>query len=163
LNEPNLYFVAGELAYWRGGGTGSNAFNNMIRTISSFLPNSDYVSAEGLTPLIDATDPHFDRASNIELGKRYAAKVLEKIYSPTAVLNEKNSKGVKISSHKKKVVVETDFSNYRLTVHDVTGRMIKHYNELGAKWHEMELNAGVYIVNVYSEQGHYSQKLLLKQ
>lgn len=90
LNEPDLYVVAGELAYWRSNGTGSTAYNNMIRTISTFLPNSDFVSAEGLTPLIDATDPHFDRESNIELGKRYALKVLDKIYSPTSSIVPKN-------------------------------------------------------------------------
>ncbi len=41
LGNDNLYFVAGELAYWRGNGKGSSEFNNMIRTISSFINNSD--------------------------------------------------------------------------------------------------------------------------
>lgn len=161
LNEPNLYFVAGELAYWRGGGTASNAFNNMIRTISTFIPNSDYVSAEGLTPLIDASDPHFDRASNIELGKRYASKVLEKIYSPTSVKNKEVNKGLRILNIKKKVVVETDFSNYTLSVHDTTGRLMHRHQSVSNNNYEVELKAGVYIVNVYSAEGHFSQKLLL--
>lgn len=102
LNEPNLYVVAGELAYWRGGGTGSTAFNDMIRTISTFIPNSDYVSAEGLTPLIDATDPHLDRESNIELGKRYAQKIEEKLYGTTSnIVPDTNTSSAKIHTGKK--------------------------------------------------------------
>lgn len=102
--EPNLYVVAGELAYWRGGGTGSTAFNDMIRTISTFIPNSDHVSAEGLTPLIDATDPHFDRESNIELGKRYAQKIEDKLYGPTSnIIPDTNASSAKIHTGKKKL------------------------------------------------------------
>ena len=46
----------------------------MIKEISTFLPHSACVSSEGLTPLKDETDPHFDAASQITLGKRYANK-----------------------------------------------------------------------------------------
>ncbi len=101
LNEPDLYVVAGELAYWRSNGTGSTAFNNMIRTISTFIPNSDYVSAEGLTPLIDPTDPHFDRVSNIELGKRYAQKVITKFYAPSEITKNKGKNTANIRKVKK--------------------------------------------------------------
>lgn len=81
LNLPDLYFIAGELASWRSGGTGSTAFNNMIQTISSFVPNSDYISSVGTTPLIDVSDPHFDQESNIILGERYAIKMLKHVYN----------------------------------------------------------------------------------
>jgi hypothetical protein len=47
----------------------------MIKEISTFLPHSACVSSEGLTPLKDETDPHFDAASQITLGKRYAKEV----------------------------------------------------------------------------------------
>ncbi len=77
LNSTQLLFVAGELAYWRGDGEGSTAFNNMIRNISVFIPNSTYVSAEGLSPLIDVTDPHFDAKSQMILGERYALKIMD--------------------------------------------------------------------------------------
>ena len=80
LNSPNAFFVAGELAYWRGAGNGSTNFNAMIQTISQFIPNSDWVSAEGLTPLIDESDPHFDAKSQVILGERYADKVLKVCY-----------------------------------------------------------------------------------
>ena len=73
LGMPHLYFVAGEINQWSGGTAG---FNNMIQTISTFIPESDWVSSDGLTPLIDKKDPHFDAASVQLLGERYAEKVL---------------------------------------------------------------------------------------
>jgi len=81
LNAPNLFFVAGELAYWRGAGSSSADFNTMIRTISQFIRNSDWVSAEGLTPLLDESDPHFDAKSQVILGERYADKVFKSCYT----------------------------------------------------------------------------------
>ena len=54
---------------------GTKPFNAMIKEISTFLPHSACVSSEGLTPLKDETDPHFDAASQITLGKRYAKEV----------------------------------------------------------------------------------------
>lgn len=77
LGYPKVLFVAGELAYWR---KESKQFNMMIRTISINIPNSTWVSAEGLTPLINNTDPHFDASSQLLLGERYAEKVLQACY-----------------------------------------------------------------------------------
>jgi hypothetical protein len=77
LGNPKVLFVAGELAYWR---KESTSFNMMIRTISTNIPNSTWVSAEGLTPLISTTDPHFDASSQLLLGERYAEKVLQVCY-----------------------------------------------------------------------------------
>lgn len=80
LGNPDLYFVAGEVAQWNR--TADN-FNNMIHGISDFLENADWVSSEGLTPLIDESDPHFNRWSQLVLGERYADKVLEHVYGAT--------------------------------------------------------------------------------
>jgi len=77
LGYPKVFFVAGEIAYWR---KESIPFNEMIRTISTRIPHSAYVSASGLTPLINTTDPHFDASSQLILGERYADKVLQSCY-----------------------------------------------------------------------------------
>lgn len=79
LGIPDLFVVVGQIAQWR-----SAAFNAMIETVPTFVPNSDWVSSVGLTPLIDTSDPHFDRISNITLGERYADKVLTKLYERIA-------------------------------------------------------------------------------
>lgn len=77
LNAPDVPFIAGEIAYWRPTAAG---FNEMIRTISSFIPNSDWVSAEGAGMLKDEIDPHFSRDGQLLIGERYADKVLKMCY-----------------------------------------------------------------------------------
>lgn len=74
-------FIAGELGQWR---SNVAAFNEMIHSISEYIPKSDWVSSDGGVPIAtpdsqgepNLMDPHFDRKSQIILGKRYAEKVL---------------------------------------------------------------------------------------
>lgn len=148
LNEPNLYFIAGELAYWRGEGTGSTAFNEMIRTISSFIDNSDYVSAANLTPLINESDPHFDRASNIELGKRYAEKVTRKFYDVAAETQVQSTLcQIKIHTNKKKVIIENNAENVLVNIIDITGKVI--VNQIFNGDFQLDIpNTGIYIVSL---------------
>ncbi len=90
LNDPELFFVAGELSHWRSGTTGTNTaiFNAMIDTISKFLPYSGTATTEGLQPIVtssssglpDYNDPHFDRESQLILGERYADIILNNVY-----------------------------------------------------------------------------------
>ena len=80
LGMPDLPVVVGQIAQWNWTKKpyipeGTKPFNDMIKEISTFLPHSACVSSEGLTPLKDETDPHFDAASQITLGKRYAKEV----------------------------------------------------------------------------------------
>ena len=80
LGIPDLPVVVGQIAQWNWTKKphipeGTKPFNDMIKEISTFLPHSACVSSEGLTPLKDETDPHFDAASQITLGKRYAKEV----------------------------------------------------------------------------------------
>ncbi len=67
-------FIAGELAYWRKSSAG---FNEMIHGISSRIPNSSWVSAEGCTWLKNERDPHFGREGQLLLGRRYADEMLK--------------------------------------------------------------------------------------
>ena len=78
-------FVVGELGRWRSYVLG---FNAMLQTISGNIPNSDWVSSEGGVPIVtadsngepDLNDAHFNRASQIMLGERYADKILKMVY-----------------------------------------------------------------------------------
>ena len=79
-------FIAGELGQWIGHVA---AFNEMIHSISEYIPNSDWVSSDGGVPIAtpdpegepNFKDPHFNRKSQIMLGERYADKVLEMCYN----------------------------------------------------------------------------------
>ena len=77
LNAPDVPFIAGEIAHWRSTASG---FNGMIQTISTFVPNSDWVSSEGAGMLKGKSDPHFSRDGQLLIGERYADKVLKMCY-----------------------------------------------------------------------------------
>lgn len=76
LESPELLFVAGEIGQWR---EDFQDFNEMIRTINSFVDNAAYVSSDGLT---ERDLSHFDRESQILLGERYADIILQNLYPP---------------------------------------------------------------------------------
>lgn len=78
-------FIAGELGQWR---PIVATFNKMIHSIADYIPNSAWVSSKRCIPIAapdpegkpNLKDPHFDRKSQILIGKRYADKVLKMCY-----------------------------------------------------------------------------------
>lgn len=75
LGLENVWFIAGELSEREV----FDEFNTqVIQTIGSYIPLSDYVETDGTTLMSDNT--HFDEASVRLLGERYAAKILEHVY-----------------------------------------------------------------------------------
>ena len=79
-------FIAGQLGAWRSSAAG---FNERIARIDKYLIWSDWVSSKDCLPVVtassdgqpDKNDPHFDRDSQILLGRRYAQKILNMVYS----------------------------------------------------------------------------------
>lgn len=71
LDAPEVPFIAGETGY---GGLGEK-INPALRQISSYVPFSSCVSAEGLSLRDD--NVHFTREAQIELGQRYADAILK--------------------------------------------------------------------------------------
>ena len=78
-------FIAGQLGGWRSSSAG---FNERITRINKYLIWSDWVSSKDCQPIVTASsdgqpdedDPHFNRASQILMGKRYAQKILDIVY-----------------------------------------------------------------------------------
>ena len=71
FQQPDLPIVFGQLGQWRDD---FRAFNEMIVRQPEHLAHTACVSTEGLTN----SDPwHFDRRSQIELGRRYAVQLLK--------------------------------------------------------------------------------------
>ena len=76
LGIPQLPFIFGELAPWLKDAT-AGEFREMLHEAARAIPYSACVSSQGLTPLRDEHDPHFDAASQVILGRRYAEALLE--------------------------------------------------------------------------------------
>lgn len=80
LGMENLPVVVGQISRWDGWTKrpeGTKAFNEMITTVTDFIPNSGFVTSEGIKPYKDEFDPHFDTGGQLILGKRYAYKVID--------------------------------------------------------------------------------------
>lgn len=77
LKQPNLPVVVGELGHFqeKHESDGRKMVNLALKTLPTKVPNTAFVSSEGLTDKGDGT--HFDAASYRELGKRYAAAYQE--------------------------------------------------------------------------------------
>ena len=77
LGNPSLPVGLGEIAHWNWTrrAEGTAPFNAMLRRLR--IPHTACVSAEGLAPMKDETDPHFSAASQRELGRRYAEALLK--------------------------------------------------------------------------------------
>ncbi|MDR1682354.1 MAG: DNRLRE domain-containing protein, partial [Candidatus Symbiothrix sp.] len=132
FSAPDAYFLAGELIHsW----SPATAFNRMIRTISDVISNSDWVSAEGLTPR-SSGDVHFDRQSNISLGERYAQKVIDRLYSNTAIETIEN----------KQVIIN---ESSQLQIFDLCGRKVS------------SLSKGVFIVYLQTQNSVWKQKIII--
>lgn len=155
LGDANLFFVAGEIGYWR---TDFTAFNNMIRTVSTFVNNSAYASAEGLT---NVDDSHFDRESQLTLGQRYADIVLKNVYGITSVdqPNQDNMPVVFVQGKKMYVLIQDKNSGSICVVSDISGRQIYRKEFVGDI--ELTLQPGIYIVRIENNRQVIPQKVLV--
>jgi len=71
--DVSVPFVAGELLH-----TGCCAtHNSLVRELPGKIPNAHVVSAASLTELADPWNAHFDLPAQRELGRRYAATMLQ--------------------------------------------------------------------------------------
>lgn len=162
LGEPDLYFVAGELAYWRGGGTASNAFNSMIRTIADHIPNTAWISAEGCTPLIDVNDPHFDTPSAILLGERYAEKMIEGVYSTTALKSEPATPQPRFVQEPGGILLESRQYAFNFLLYNLMGQVIRQGHIPPYESVRVSIEKGIYLLSfIQEEEKVTSRKLIL--
>jgi len=82
LGNDALFFVAGQLGYWKDS---VEEFNTVIASIAAHIPHATYVSGADLTPIEDGI--HFDSASQRLLGRRYTQCILENIYVASTPIN----------------------------------------------------------------------------
>jgi hypothetical protein len=75
LGRPDLPFIAGQLGPW---GTRYADFNSRIPKLAQRVTATRVVRSDSLTHKGDST--HFDRASQIKLGQRYAAAAWDLVY-----------------------------------------------------------------------------------
>jgi hypothetical protein len=162
LNEPDLFFIAGELAYWRGGGTASDAFNALIRTISTEINRSDWVSAEGCTPMIDASDPHLDAPSAILLGERYAAKIIQHVYTASSVNRDAPRAFPAVQAHKSGLAIENGNTPAQYRVFDLGGRTLYRGSLNANRSIDLAVGKGLYFLHISQNENNRIIKLTVQ-
>jgi len=91
LDASNVPLLSGEVVHKNQGGICAS-MNGIIANLPNVLPNSYVISSDGCT--VGPDNLHFDAAGYHELGKRYAAKMLEllpTITSPAVSINSPES------------------------------------------------------------------------
>lgn len=162
LKEPDLYFVAGEIAYWRGGGTGSTIFNDSIRTISGRIPNSNWISAEGCTPLINETDPHFDAPSAILLGERYAEKLINEVFTNTSTNLVNQAKPPVVQYHPEGMTLVNDEHAFFFQVTNLLGQVVYQGKLDAYQAINLRMPKGVCMLSLMHQDNYMSKKILIK-
>lgn len=156
LGDPNLLFVAGQIGQFN---TSHTNFNNMIITISSFINNTACVLSDGLTDKGD--NLHFNRASQIVLGERYADIVLDKVYGISLGTDEfKAIDNSIIMFYNQKLHIDIDVA-YDIFIYDITGK--KLYSKKNENNQIIDLKKyqdGIYIVKVKSNGKVVSKKII---
>jgi hypothetical protein len=161
LASPNLFFVAGELGYWRQNGTGSTAWNTMIHSISTFIDNADWVSAEDLTFYLDTTDPHFSRESAISLGRRYAEKVSNHVYGQSSIEAPSPKNGL-FTLDNRRLIIKDVTENGILTIYDICGSNLFSSPVSASPEPYTFHQAGVYVLSLNVEGKISTHKLIVK-
>jgi hypothetical protein len=154
LNVPDAFFLAGELLYSY---SGAPTFNPMIRTVASFIDNSDWVSTQGLVSRGD--NLHFDRAGSITLGERYAAKVIEKYYIEMGIENQ-ILWDIFIAVENSVLMLKNIPEKMELSLFDLSGRQVLHKSISEDSSFPVE-QKGVYIVSLVNEREMITRKIVV--
>jgi hypothetical protein len=158
LNLPNLPFICGELT---DGRPEFDAFNQtVIQDVKSYIPNSDFVYATGVTLLSDGI--HFDTPSVKMMGERYADKFLEMVYGITSTdkkpISEKNIQlSVKDNVLQMKAMSESVSAN----IYDIQGRRLAHFSLQAGENKMQTISDGLYLVTANSNSNQSVYKVLV--
>lgn len=160
LNLPNLPFICGELSDDVVRPEFKNFNVNVIQGVKSYIPNSDFVYANGVVLLSDGI--HFDAPSVIMMGERYADKFLELVYGITST-NEKleNKKNIHLSIKDNLLQIAATNEPISVNIFDIQGRKLAHFSlQVGENKTETFLK-GVYMVSVNSKSKQSVYKVLI--
>jgi len=159
LNEPNLYFVAGEL--YSGAGTEHTIFNTeVIRNVSSIVSNSCYVTTESLVRLSD--NLHFDEPSVKILGSRYVEKLIPYFAGLASSVSERNiNQPLVTTTHEHLKIQNTnDITTY--AIYDLKGKLIRKSELNTFETIEMRVSSGLYLLRFTCHESSFTSKILVQ-
>jgi hypothetical protein len=156
LGNPNLYFVAGQIGQFNVAHT---SFNSVITTIPTFISNTACVLSGGLTDIGD--NLHFNRASQIVLGERYADMILNRVYGilGTDEFNNPENSVIKFYDQKLHIDIEESFDIF---IFDTSGReLYSKMNETNKVIDLKNFQKMIYIVKIFSNKKYSTLKIII--
>lgn len=164
LGLPNLYFVVGQIGGWV---TSYDNFNVYIVTAPTTNTNLSCVTNEGLTYDSAPSNVHFDRASYLKLGERYADLMLKNVYGITLKIDEPSVNGLnestlaKVFSKDGILKVEEVNQDVSLSIFDTSGRTIISKPLDALRSYSFKIQSGIYIVKLSTPSKVQTVKVVL--
>lgn len=156
LNEPNLFFVLGELSER----TEFDQFSaNVVQPVASYISNSDYIVTDGTNLLPDGI--HFDAASNILLGERYAEKLIQHVFTTTSVSGESAKSSITVKKQESGLKLNNTSFPVVYGVYDPIGRVVSRGKLSAYQTVDVNLDKGLYVVTSSHGREMQIQKILI--
>ncbi len=142
LNEPDLFFVIGELSQ----NPDRVNFNTyVVRDVKSYITNSDFALTAGTALLPDGI--HFDEPSAKLLGTRYAEKIIQNLYSNTDTKLVKKNETPTYTQEGNQLKIQNKENAGHLQIYDVMGRTVLDQKLVANATTSMSLTKGVYFIS----------------
>lgn len=147
LNEPELFFVVGELSQ----NPDRVNFNTyVVLDVKSYITNSDFALTAGTSLLPDGI--HFDEPSAKLLGERYAEKIIQGVYSNTDTKTvKKNESPIYIQEGNKLKIQNRELAG-QLRISDLMGRVVLEQKIGSNEITFLTLQKGMYIVSFNNQK-----------
>lgn len=157
LNEPNLFFVLGELSERPE----FDQFTaNVVQPVATYISNSDFIVTDGTSLLPDGI--HFDEPSAKLLGERYADKLIQHIYSNTTATKAiKKNDLPKVTSRNEVLNIQNNNEFVQYKINDLAGRSIAIGNLLPNQTKSVLLKKGIYLISYLQNNNNQTIKQII--
>ena len=156
LNEPNLFFVLGELSERPE----FDQFTaNVVQPVATYISNSDFIVTDGTSLLPDGI--HFDEPSAKLLGERYADKIIQHIYSTTSTPLLKKNDLPKVTSQNEVLNIQNNNEFVQYKINDLAGRSIASGNLQPNQSKSVLLKKGIYLISYLQNNNNQTIKQII--
>lgn len=157
LNEPDMFFVLGELSERPE----FDQFSaTVVQPVATYITKSDYIVTDGTSLLPDGI--HFDEPSAKLLGERYADKLIQHIYSNSTSTKEiKKNDLPKVTVQNEILTMQNsnEFVQYRII--DLAGKNIATGKLQPNQTKSVLLKKGIYLISYIQNDNNQTIKQVI--
>jgi hypothetical protein len=157
LNEPDMFFVLGELSERPE----FDQFSaTVVQPVATYITKSDFIVTDGTSLLPDGI--HFDEPSAKLLGERYADKLIQHIYGNSTSIKEiKKNDLPLVKNQRGGVAIETGNSKSDYRISDISGRTVSVGKLQPNQTTRISLKQGIYTISFLQNNNNQTIKLII--